>query len=135
MTDRVWTLDKLAEVHPLPHGWAWGQTNANGVPTWCARLDDEDECEVSCFVWPNGNTVNDAAEAPIAVLLAVILASKGLDSFEAMADALDGKAKSARLAGLAAHKSSKRASGYREEGKWASLHEVAAMLRRGRVDE
>jgi hypothetical protein len=81
---RQWTLEKLNEGHPLPDGWAWRLWD--GEPMACSGdleiFADGDE------VWGQGRESNMTA-LPSKVCLAVILASQGLDSREAMAADLD----------------------------------------------
>jgi hypothetical protein len=88
---RVWTVEELDLVHPLPDGWSWKYE----CDSWWAVLGDEDDAErASCFIWTDDRDRFGSAagtlgchDAPADVALAVILASKGLDSMDAMARA------------------------------------------------
>jgi hypothetical protein len=87
MSARVWTREELDRVHPLPEGWAWRLWD--GEPMACSGeleiFADGDE------VWGQGRGANMTA-LPSAVCIAVILASQGLDSREAMAAEMDSAA-------------------------------------------
>jgi hypothetical protein len=123
---RAWTRAVLDRAHPLPAGWTWQESQANcGGAVWCALFDGErlDLDDASCFVWPDG-TVSIDGDVPWYVALAVILASQGLDSREAMAKELDD-----RVA-----KSLPRAEGSPyHEGLLTGYACSAMMLRHGRV--
>lgn len=86
---RQWTIEELDRVHPLPDGWVWRMNNR----TPCA------EATVSSDTWDAGDLVMiygegtglgacvqrvdrdcDVWPAPVDIALAVLLASKGLDS-------------------------------------------------------
>lgn len=129
---RIWTLKELDDMHSLPEGWTWADDPSVG---WHAR-------------YPGGYTVCiDASddvvalhdgtrhfEPPARVALAVILASKGLDSLAAMADELDRLrvVELDRIAPLAAKGRHERA--YHADGHATGLHKAAAMLRRGTIE-
>jgi hypothetical protein len=126
MTARVWTLEELDRVHPLPEGWAWRLWD--GEPMACSGeleiFADGDE------VWGQGRGANMTA-LPSAVCIAVILASQGLDSREAIADALAG------FAGVSLQCEGDSPAGSEDAapfGAQASAYTVgAAMVRRGTV--
>lgn len=121
MTARVWTEAELDRVHPLPKGTADGIRNR---PPWFWRVDQtgpvaftvapDDGCEV--WVDAGGRLCSSDGDPPADVALAVILASKGLDSMEAMAASLEDDADC---------EDDLRADRY--------LRKAAAMLRRGTV--
>jgi hypothetical protein len=124
----------LDRVHPLPDGWEWTQHYVNGDLVWHAlhHWDEDDEAaEATCFVWPD-NSVDVEGDVPLSVALAVILASQGLDSREAIADALAG------FAGVSLQCEGDSPAGSEDAavfGAQASAYMVAAaMLRRGRVE-
>lgn len=114
MTARVWTVEELDRVHPLPDGWRW-HWDIIGL-RWVAQATDASFDAVVA----DGSTVHlrDGIDhrvypPPAAVALPVLLASKGLDSLGALADALSECLPSASAS----------------ERLWAT-----AMLRRGRVN-
>jgi hypothetical protein len=114
MTSRQWTREDLDRVHPLPDGWTWEQ---DYVGEWCAanrttkrrpglvRLTDDGRLDGGVKLGPD-------ELIPADVALAVILASQGLDSLAALADAV--------------HET--LVTGSASERLW-----VAAMVRRGKV--
>lgn len=137
---RVWTEEELDRVHPLPEGWLWSK---RGLDTWCARkaggggwmdvwvagrADAEPALLTEC-VLPIG--IPKPFMPPIDVALAVILASKGLDSREVMV------AEMRRLAHRAEMKAERSPSCSEQEAEWAwqqaTWQEAAAMLQRGMV--
>jgi hypothetical protein len=133
MTTRQWTKEELDRAHPLV-GWAWAY-RANG--SWCAR-NEENGRRRDVWVSGVGHLVAECSvpmgmpysiDPPSDIALAVILASKGLDSLAAMARSLDDFAAFVR----------KDADSSRLHVKatcvaQAELSEaVAAMLRRGTV--
>lgn len=100
MSARVWTREELDRVHPFSderkrEGWVWAML---GGGHWCARNRSD-------YVWVDarGVLVTKCTEfvpagvfaPPADVALAVILASNGLDSREAMAAAMDSMASKA----------------------------------------
>jgi hypothetical protein len=122
-------------VHPLRDGWTWAH-RANGG--WCARFVGNG---YRCDVWISASTVCAARYIPMGepwavnppddVALAVILASKGLDSLAAMADALETEARN--------HRASRERFGYNPHPNDATSVEdaythAAAMLGRGMVN-
>jgi hypothetical protein len=88
MTSRQWTREELDRVHPLPDGWEWAEILEPNIcdQRWCAVYGDDDPGRVSVTV--EGFVEVDGEDVPVAVALAVILASQGLDSLAAMADAM-----------------------------------------------
>ena len=114
MTARVWTCEELDRVHPLPEGWTW---------EWWEREQAWAICRAVGGGWmyfdADGRPHTDvfAGDPPREAVLALCLASKGLDSMEAMADEVE------RFSTL-----------HEQPAKYRSrLREVAAMLRRGTV--
>jgi hypothetical protein len=120
---REWTIEELDRVHPLPDGWAWRLWD--GGPMACSGTleisADGDE------VWGQGRESNMTA-LPSKVCLAVILASQGLDSREAMATVLDGVARE-----IEAGKTGQRAHDGALDCAAAATMRCAAIVRRGRV--
>jgi hypothetical protein len=121
---RVWTRAELDRVHPLPGGWEWsvcrdGSAAAIYFRGGIIQVDDD------------GDLVGrDTEYLPSAVCLAVILASQGLDSREAMAAEFDRRAKDNRARAERAFTASME---IRQEGMADALDEAASMLRRGTV--
>jgi hypothetical protein len=121
MSDRVWSVEELTIVHPLPDGWTWSVAQGIGVSDvdpmrpWAFGVGDQG-VEVGgdgALLALDGN--GRRFDPPADVALAVVLASKGRDSFEAMAREAD------RLAAWVI-----------EAGGRIALRDLAAMLRRGR---
>jgi hypothetical protein len=137
---RQWTREGLDRVHPLPDGWEWTQHYVNGDLVWHAlhHWDEDDEAaEATCFVWPD-NSVDVEGDVPLSVALAVILASQGLDSREAMAAAMDSdeataRANAAALADASRGEPDLYVDAMRAVGCAEGFRHAAAMLRRGRV--
>lgn len=128
MSARVWTVEELDQVHPLPEGWVWIKSvDASG--RWIA--DNGDACvEVDAH---GRLTTSDVDGEDRDVVLAVILASKGLDSTEALAKALatlaDEMGKRSQVGGGfsdALHAATAR-------GRSVQAAEDAEMIRSGRV--
>ena len=132
MSARVWTVEELDLVHHevKRKGWTWALDDGrpfahlgpiDQVGTITVRVDEYRDgvreicCERVVFAqdWPD-DTVRE--DPDIDVALAVILASQGRDSLEAMAEALDTQA-----------------LGTRSLGRSRGLRESAAMLRSGTV--
>jgi hypothetical protein len=132
MTARVWTREELDRVHPLPEGWAWhwDTTDEHWEALTFSGYFDEDGERVAdgwCYV-ENDIPYNDGGT--VQVVLAVILASKGLDSFDAMARAMETAANdNARRAATAF--TDEHAA--RVEGMADAYEESFKMLRRGTV--
>lgn len=88
MTARVWTREELDRMHPLHEGWAWRQ--AKDGRWYAIALYDSPGWEAGDVVEVLDGQVrrDDAGDdwwpAPVDVALAVILASKGLDSLAEM---------------------------------------------------
>jgi transcriptional regulator GlxA family with amidase domain len=129
MTTRVWTKEKLNEAHPLPKSkdgstssWMWELDGE--PPTWDATLTDYSD---SVFVCDDGTLGSMSGEPPADVALAVILASKGLDSMEAMAREVE------RFAGIVRATGDDDRSAVLAGRERSRLREVAEMLRRGTV--
>jgi hypothetical protein len=132
VTARVWTVEELDRVHPLPEGWRW-LTDDDGE-TWMAIADNEMQ-EPACFVWDDGSLGCDEG-VPLPVALAVILASQGRDSFKAMAAALDVEAENhlAWAGRVTPTGALNTADQMRESAAVCDAYAHAAeMLRRGRV--
>jgi hypothetical protein len=114
MTDRIWTVEDLDRVHPIEdesdEGWTW-KLDEDGRPF--AVNGDRARIMVDSL----GRLCCDDIDGDNAnVALAVILASKGLDSLEAMAVEVERRVSNATLGGLL--------------GVW---RDVVAMLRRGSI--
>jgi hypothetical protein len=127
---RQWTREELDRVHPLPDGWEWG-LDVYGHPyarDTVGRTIEVDHGNLLALTPPSG----DRFDPPGPVALAVILASQGLDSREAIADALAG------FAGVSLQCEGDSPAGSEDAavfGAQASAYMVAAaMLRRGRVE-
>jgi hypothetical protein len=129
MTARVWTIEELNRVHPLPEGWRWCLTLDKGKPFAMRKtvyaevtiIDGRVEITVSPDDHPN---------VPDDVCLAVILASKGRDSFEHMANFVEGAAKSARDE---ANRSNDREEAIGFDARADERLAFSLLLRRGRV--
>jgi hypothetical protein len=120
----------LDRVHPLPDGWAWAFDDS---VDWYAR---ERRGHTVC-VDERGNLValnngTQPFEPNARVVLAVILASQGLDSREAMADALQAHVDedASRLADVGPED---RTTGLVLAARANAAAAIVAMLRRGRV--
>ena len=130
---RIWTIEELTRVHPLPEGWAWELWDDGKIPVAVAR-------GVRRWVTiGDGRVVCADDDGPLfhplaAVVEAVTLASKGLDSLAEMAAALDTRAETSlgKIAGLADAGRHERA--YHADGVACGLRESAAMVRRGKVN-
>jgi hypothetical protein len=89
MSARVWTREELDRVHPLPEGWEWN-TGKSVFRVWVEALNESGDC---ITIDENGDLMWRGLEyLPADLVLPVILASKGLDSFAELADAMDGVA-------------------------------------------
>lgn len=103
MTARVWTVEELDRVHPLPdgdedeHGWRWHIAH-DGSLRALGWYDDHDGVvgEHQVVYW-RGALISVCGDynvpPPGDVALAVILASQGLDSREAMALCMENTAR------------------------------------------
>jgi hypothetical protein len=124
---RQWTREELDRVHPLPeadgfhilYAWEWCVA---GPHVSAREVDTSEPNEV--WVDGNGNLASSEGEPPASVALAVILASRGMDSREAMAAAMDTVAERVKAAPIASEEMRGRA--------WQATA-AAMMLRRGRV--
>lgn len=87
MTARVWTVEELDRVHALPSDW-WWEIHGNDPVACCEAFEI---CADETEVWGSSR---EAAMTSLHrdVALAVILASKGLDSLGAMAAEMDARA-------------------------------------------
>lgn len=111
---RIWTIEELNHIHPL-NGWAWAYDEQvgwyaralHGNATVCIDLQGE-----VLALWGGTEKISPHRD----VTLALILVSKGCDSFEAMAVEVERRVSNATLGGLL--------------GVWRG---VVAMLRRGTV--
>ncbi len=123
MTARQWTREELDRVHPLPEGWAWRLWE--GEPMACSGTLEvfADGSEV----WGQGRESN-MTSLPVDVCLAVILASRGMDSLGAMADAMAVKADESLALSCQAKDECELHIGC--ASAWL---DAAAMLRRGTV--
>lgn len=129
MTARVWTRKELDRVHQLPEGWAW--------ELWGGSKQVAITADRSQWATVRDGHLQSTDLCPDAdVSLAVILASKGLDSLGAMAAELERRAVAAdrdakKVAQYTATDGEVDAAGY--EGEAQGLRYAAAMLRRGTV--
>jgi hypothetical protein len=107
---RQWTREALDLAHPevAAAGWEWALWDNGNTPT---AVDGQDFVTVA-----DGRVFGLYQRLPLDVALAVILASRGMDSLGTMADALDERAQVS---------SSTVAAG--------AMLGAAAMLRRGTV--
>lgn len=144
MTARVWTIEELDRVHPLPDGWSWvgrgggqwlavrtGYDGDAGPGDWHIWVD---ECDTFCsmfYYYPRG--ASEPYDAPTDVALPVLLASKGLDSLGEMADALEGERVKAEQATCDAASVRFTIKANRHAGAAEAFAQSAAMLRRGTV--
>jgi hypothetical protein len=130
MTARVWTREELDRVHPLPDGWTWAFDESVG---WYGRhpggatvcVDDFGDVLALSF----GTTIISPCAA---VTIPIILASQGLDSREAMADAMDAR-RDDMLARAAAAAALSELAAF-AEGRAVQAAVDSAMLRRGQVN-
>lgn len=118
---RVWTIEELDSVHPMPEPddetseWSWRIDPAHGP-----EAVDEDGARV--YVDSIGRLCCDDIDGgDRRVALAVILASMGMDSYEAMAAALEKRG------------DMRMSIEPLWQGQGEGLHEAATMLRRGTV--
>jgi hypothetical protein len=133
MTARVWDVDELNRVHLLPDGWRWMWLTEYGL--WCARYEDDSGGWAE--VWVEGGALaysEHLAECPADVALAVILASQGRDSLDALADAMVRHRDAAARAESRCRRTKKHARANQHVGKWEAFDLARAMLRRGRVE-
>ena len=124
---RVWTLEQLIDVHPLPDddGWEWiPDTGVRGG--WLAASGDG---RVVCVLMDGRIRFGNMDDVPDRVALAVILMSQGLDSLATMTAKLEDwqrqaerEADTQTLIRMA-----------RCEGQAHAWGEAAVMLRRGTV--
>jgi 3-oxoacyl-ACP reductase-like protein len=138
MSARVWTREELDRVYPLPDGWAWARLPSGA---WCARRTANG---ARSTVFVRGGTLCAECSVPMAaafdidppddVALAVILASRGLDSREAMADAAATRASTHREMARMALADGKPTVSQCAELMASAFDEDAAMLRRGTVE-
>jgi hypothetical protein len=138
MSDRVWTLKQLNDVHTLPKGKAGGIRNE---PPWFWRIDPTgpvafavmpvDDWEV--WVDARGHLCSSNGDPPEAVALAVILASKGMDSLAAMAATLVAASQDLELEALTHDSHGDREAACARSGEALGCRVSAAMLNRGRV--
>jgi hypothetical protein len=125
MSARVWTREELDRVHPLPKG---DMDGFGPRPPWFWRVDPTGPVAFSVCHSVDGEVWVDAAgrlcssdgDPPWPVALAVILASQGLDSREAMADEVGAYALAAGRDG--------------RHDVASQLYDVASLVRRGRVE-
>jgi hypothetical protein len=150
VTARVWTVEELDRVHPevKRKGWAWALDDGKPfahlgpigqVGTITVRIDEYSDgvrelcCERVVFGqdWPD-DTVRE--DPDIDVALAVILASQGRGSFDALADAMVRHRDAAARAESRCRRTKKHARANQHVGKWEAFDLARAMLRRGRVE-
>jgi hypothetical protein len=138
MTARVWTVEELDRVHPLPRGWHWriedgGVDDGDGYHLTAVDPSDHDPFnDDDAEVWVlDGGLESTRASIPTDVALPVILASKGLDSREAMAAEIESAAK--RVA-VEAGSMPDFAHAAHEMGRARQAVAIAEMLRRGTVE-
>lgn len=128
MSARVWTKEELDRVHPLHDGFEW-RIDDDGQP-FAAIVRPGGRWYFACG-WQGRCFLVRWEPTPVEVVLAVALAIKGLDSYQAMAAAM----------GELAHRAEMKAERSRPcseaEAEWATKQatwqEAAAMLRRGTV--
>jgi hypothetical protein len=136
VTARVWDVDELDRVHPLPEGWRWTYDHDVDDGLWHAEHEDGRRF-VSAYVAATGDVyveVFPSGKAPRAVVDAVILASQGWDSFEHIARHFDGVAKFHKGVADDYGWSGDRDGASRERERQGKAESVAEMLRRGRVE-
>ncbi len=126
MNTRQWTVEELKAA-----GWSW-RIDIDG--TVAAQADDKADGRFVQVVWvdPMGRLASShGCVPPEAIALAVILASRGMDSLGTMADALDGLRRVSLQCGEDSPSDSEDAAVFSVE---ASAYAVgSAMLRRGTV--
>ena len=120
MSARVWTVEELDQVHPLPDGWRWVEEDFAWTATWHGLT--------GVGVEASGHMAGMDG-APRDVVLAVILASKGLDSNEALADALDDATRAVRFENV--YGDPTEVAGL--DGEAAAFEHAAELIRRGTV--
>lgn len=141
MSAREWTAGELNRVHPLPEGWTWSVMLPGrfskalvGPVAWRGASYVEVGVRGDLVVV---NCSHDRADVPADVLIAVGLVSKGLDSLEAMARALDVEARNHReWGGPTTPTGRANTSGNMSESAAVADAFVfaATMLRRGKVE-
>lgn len=125
MTARQWTREELDRAHPdvKAEGWTWALWDNGKTPVamaadqsrWVVVVEGRLVCADE-----GGDLIRPLAS----IALAVILASKGLDSLGAMADELDG---------FASHEGGDISTTPQDAASGAYRH-AALMLRRGTVE-
>jgi hypothetical protein len=136
MSDRVWTVEELDIVHPLPkaeavryrYPYAW-RVDSDGPVAFEVGPSEPDEVWVDA----RGHLASATGEPPADVALAVILASKGLDSMEAMAREMDTKAGEMTERSRVGGGFSDTIHAAIAQGRAVQAVEDAATLRRGTV--
>jgi hypothetical protein len=135
MTARQWTREALDAAHPLD-GWKW----KHGHSGWYAEaIADTQQWNAGDVVSARGGQVcrldanSEYWPAPHDVAMAVILASRGMDSLGAMAAAAGGWAGDADAQAHAADIGNRPRDSARHDGEGAAFERCAAMLRRGTV--
>lgn len=131
MTARVWTREELDRVHKMRGGWEWVHDSERQWHAMRVGRDGDwhvwvDECDTVCSMWLAG-----AYDPPADVALAVILASKGLDSYEAMAAAMEQRAEYFDDGARRVNRSGQTRAANLASAQ--SMRTCAEMLRRGTV--
>lgn len=132
MSARVWTVDELNRVHPLPDGWVW-RLDHDGLIAAQGPINDARFVSV---VWVGAAcrlAVSHGCIPPADVALAVILASRGWNSHEAMAAELDTRRDAVLKEAFDYAAKGEMEMSATCDGEANSYHETAAMLRRRRV--
>jgi hypothetical protein len=126
---RQWTREALDAAHPLPRGWYWrvdddGADEGDGYHVIAVDPSDHDPFnDDDAEVWVlDGGLESTRASIPVDIALAVILASLGMDSLGAMADAMKTRAEALRSGPIVSDADFGESTGFRK---------CAAMLRRG----
>jgi hypothetical protein len=134
---RQWTREELDAVHPLPDGWEWWECE-DGRWSAFAYAGAEGGCHGDTVLVEDDTVCCRDGEdgkrypPPWRVAVAVILASQGLDSREAMADALQVHVDedASRLADVGPED---RTTGLVLAARANAAAAIVAMLRSGRV--
>jgi hypothetical protein len=142
---RVWTREELDSVHTLPEAdddddrsWRW-RLEADGCHVAVGWHDDHDGVEGEHLVWVGkGGWLRSVCgdyevPPPATVALAVILASQGLDSREAMATEMDKRRDQTLQEAFGYAAKGEMDMSAACDGEANSYYEAAAMLRRGTV--
>jgi hypothetical protein len=141
MSTRQWTREALDAAHPEVKAAGWEWIIEDGRPVAVEKLLDGrfHPARIDIRTWPSEDNEHEHLHCekrppPPSVALAVILASRGMDSLGGMADAMTTEATTHRtMAGMALD-ARKPTVAQCAELMVEVYDKAAAMLRRGTVD-